>query len=330
MPKVSVIIPCFNAEKTVVRALNSLKYQNFKDFEIILINDGSTDRTQTVLEKYAKASRLDIRIFCQKNQGVSVARNKGIWESKGKYTAFLDSDDFYEQRFLETLVYEMESKDADIVMSRFVLRNARRMENKKQKIPEGRMLDRREMFFVFNSHRKERIGFFCCLYKKAVIEKNAIQFKAGRRYGEDIQFFLTYAFCCGKGAYFVNDGLYCYVQNPNSAMHQVSYAMTENIISHREGIQRWIEEGIITKKEGRMITARSAWSVVKDFAKSDDDCFDRIQKKKWIKKAMKLLGRYAKEREVKWTALIFLANPLLFKKIVQLFHGKVTYKNENQ
>lgn len=84
---VSVIIPIYNRARTISVAIDSLLSQSFKDFEIILINDGSTDNTEEVLEKYIKQDKR-IKLFIQENSGVSSARNLGLRMSEGQYITF--------------------------------------------------------------------------------------------------------------------------------------------------------------------------------------------------------------------------------------------------
>ena len=97
----SVVIPLYNKEKYIKRAINSVLNQTFQNFEIIVVNDGSTDNSLSVVRKI-KDKRL--RIFNQKNLGVSNARNKGIKNSKGNYIALLDADDKFLNNYLETIV----------------------------------------------------------------------------------------------------------------------------------------------------------------------------------------------------------------------------------
>ena len=90
---ISVIIPTFNSEKFLSRALDSLICQDYQNFEIIIIDNFSTDKTQLILEKYS--SSLDIKFIKKKNEGIiSKSRNLGILKSKGNLISFLDSDDF--------------------------------------------------------------------------------------------------------------------------------------------------------------------------------------------------------------------------------------------
>ncbi len=97
MPKFSFIVPVYNVEKYVRKCIKSLLNQTFKDFEIIVVNDGSTDKSIAEIED------LDITIINQKNMGLSSARNKGVEKAKGKYLIFVDSDDYIEKNLLEEI-----------------------------------------------------------------------------------------------------------------------------------------------------------------------------------------------------------------------------------
>lgn len=98
--KYSIIVPAYNAEKTIERALESVQNQTCSDFEVIMIDDGSRDSTSEICRRFAKTD-LRFKYFVQCNKGVSSARNRGILEAKGEYIAFLDSDDEYSNTYLE-------------------------------------------------------------------------------------------------------------------------------------------------------------------------------------------------------------------------------------
>jgi glycosyltransferase involved in cell wall biosynthesis len=98
---ISVIIPLFNKEDYIAETINSILNQTYKDFEVIVVNDGSTDNSLQVLEKY-KDERL--KIFSIENAGVSVARNIGVEKTKYEYVSFLDADDYWDNNFLSEIV----------------------------------------------------------------------------------------------------------------------------------------------------------------------------------------------------------------------------------
>ena len=110
---VSIIMPVFNAEKFVNRAINSVLEQSYKNFQLIIINDGSTDRSKEICHEF---SQKDSRIFFinQKNAGPSSARNHGLQYVKGEYVMFLDADDTLEKKALETLVHIFAEKSVDL------------------------------------------------------------------------------------------------------------------------------------------------------------------------------------------------------------------------
>ncbi len=104
-PFFSIIIPLFNSEKYIEKTLESISNQNFNDFEVIIINDGSTDNAAAICEKYCLNDQR-FKLYNQSNQGVSIARNEGIKLAKGKYLLFIDADDFIDGQYLENLQKE--------------------------------------------------------------------------------------------------------------------------------------------------------------------------------------------------------------------------------
>lgn len=118
MPKISLIIPVYNSEKYLKKALDSVLNQTFKDFEIIAINDGSTDSSLDILKNYEKRFK-NFTIINQTNKGVGIAKNVGIKAAKGDYIVFLDSDDFISCDYLEVLYKLSDENDADISCCNF-------------------------------------------------------------------------------------------------------------------------------------------------------------------------------------------------------------------
>ena len=99
LPKISVIIPTYNSSETIGETLNSVFNQTFKDFEVILINDGSTDDLNLVLQNFQD---IRLRVFSYPNGGLAIARNRGIKQANGEYLAFLDADDLWHEDKLKT------------------------------------------------------------------------------------------------------------------------------------------------------------------------------------------------------------------------------------
>lgn len=108
-PKVSIIIPVYNGEKYLKEAIDSVIKQTYKNWELVLINDGCQDNSQKIIDEYVKKNKK-ISTFKQKNQGQSAARNFGVKKSSGEYVAFLDQDDRYYPHKLERLVSFLERR----------------------------------------------------------------------------------------------------------------------------------------------------------------------------------------------------------------------------
>ena len=116
-PKISIIIPSFNEEKNISRCLDSVLNQTFTDFEVLCVDDGSTDKTYEIIEAYSKK---DSRIIPLKNpnKGVSSARNFGIDNSNGEYIGFVDSDDFIQPQMYEFLYRAVTENNCDFSVCR--------------------------------------------------------------------------------------------------------------------------------------------------------------------------------------------------------------------
>ncbi len=106
----SIIIPAYNAEVTIEKCLNSVISQSYKNMEVIVVNDGSTDNTKSIVEKIAKKEK-QIQLLNQNNQGTSAAKNSGLRQATGNLVMFLDSDDYLEENIIDKAVKEIGKKD---------------------------------------------------------------------------------------------------------------------------------------------------------------------------------------------------------------------------
>lgn len=114
-PLISIIMPVYNAEKRLTISIKSILNQSYKNLELILINDGSTDASKEICQLFAE-SDTRVKVINQKNSGVSIARNRGIDESTGTYISFIDSDDFIEENAYEFVMGEFIEKQVDVIM----------------------------------------------------------------------------------------------------------------------------------------------------------------------------------------------------------------------
>ena len=111
---ISIIVPVYNIEEYLEQCLDSIQCQTYRDFEVILVNDGSTDGSKEICEKYCEKD-IRFRLMNQINLGQSVARNRGMQESTGEFITFVDSDDVIKEDMLEQLMKQMTSENIDIV-----------------------------------------------------------------------------------------------------------------------------------------------------------------------------------------------------------------------
>ena len=116
MPKVSIIVPVYNVSAFLPRCLDSLVNQTLKDIEIIVVNDGSTDESQAIIDTYSANYPHIIKAFKKQNGGLSDARNFGIKRATGDFLGFVDSDDFVDITMFEKLYHKAYETDSDIAI----------------------------------------------------------------------------------------------------------------------------------------------------------------------------------------------------------------------
>lgn len=117
-PTISVIIPIFNSSKNLYKCLESIQKQSFKNFEVIMINDGSYDNSYFICKEFLKLDKR-FKIICQENKGSGESRNEGLKKATGQFIAFLDSDDFVHNRYLEFLYETIKAENAQIVICNY-------------------------------------------------------------------------------------------------------------------------------------------------------------------------------------------------------------------
>jgi glycosyltransferase involved in cell wall biosynthesis len=116
MPHISIIVPVYNVDRYLRRCIDSILNQTFKDFELILINDGSTDSSQQICEEYMLLHSSKIKLVNQENKGLSAARNSGLKVSSGHFIAFVDSDDFIDLEYLDVLYNSITKSESEIAI----------------------------------------------------------------------------------------------------------------------------------------------------------------------------------------------------------------------
>lgn len=188
--KVSIIVPIYNVEKYLSKCIESICNQTLEEIEIILVNDGSTDKSLEIIEEYKKNDSR-IRVINQKNKGVSIARNNGLKIAKGEYIAFVDPDDWIDKNMYEVLYLESKS-EYDVVLCDHTIKDKNRSILKKYEINNNTVLYRKEIINEIVPQFIEGVISTTCwdkIYKRAFLEKNKLEFKDIRRI-EDLYFFM--------------------------------------------------------------------------------------------------------------------------------------------
>lgn len=182
--KISIIVPVYNGEKYLERCLESIINQTFKNWELILIDDGSTDSTNIICDEYAEREDR-IRVIHKVNEGVSLARNLGLEIADGEYITFVDADDWIDSDFFEEVVKEIEQMGVPIVITGYLKKNNHAIINRFNGTRKE-IFDRRKIQKEFFLCNKFSWVIYAKFYKKEVI--NTIRFNSNLKIGEDMLF----------------------------------------------------------------------------------------------------------------------------------------------
>ena len=230
-PKVSIIVPVYNAEKYLERGINSLKNQTLEDIEIILVDDSSTDSSLEICNKLALVDSR-IKVIHKVNEGAGYARNAALEVVTGEYIGFLDSDDFVEKNMFETLYETAKKYGSDLVMSGVLFVDGN-MFSHEGECDRKTYFDKDTHFDNEESLKKLRMGIVGAtpddcddskygmsiwknLFKTEIIKKNKISFQSEREIlSEDALFMIDYISCISK-ATGINEAFYNYCRNEDS------------------------------------------------------------------------------------------------------------------
>lgn len=199
-PRFSIVTPCYNVDKYLSDCVKSILCQKVSDWELLLIDDGSTDATPQLCDKYALQDPR-IKVIHQKNAGVSAARNHGLNEAKGEWVVFIDSDDWFTEGAFNIYEDEINDGDSDLyIFNRYTCNDGKVLPinhlQPNRLIREGRekkffLID---MLFPYYDKKKNGVvtggirGVNCKLYRRSLIEKHHIRFEDSVKIAEDAMF----------------------------------------------------------------------------------------------------------------------------------------------
>lgn len=247
MEKISVILPCYNVERYIEKCILSLIKQSYEHLEIIIVNDGSTDDTLKIIQKY---SNIDDRIIVidQNNQGVSVARNIGSDKSSGSYIIFIDPDDYVNEEFVKSLYERLLQTSSDMAICGHtkVYDNLSDVKSKvSKKIFIGDEIIKE--YFIGES----TLTVLMCdkIFKSNIIKENKIYCPVEVTSGQDQVFILNYLLYC-KSVSTIDNNYYYYYQRIGSKSKRYEYYIFERTITKLRYLRELLaEKGLYDKFE---------------------------------------------------------------------------------
>lgn len=251
---ISVIIPVYNVENYIEKCLETLINQTYKKLEIILIDDGSSDNSGNICDKYQKEDSR-IKVIHKKNEGASEARNVGIEQATGKYLAFVDADDYIDYTMLEKMYNQIKQDNAQIVFCGYSRINDIGIEKENfldiEKYPKDKTILYSLIGALPNDKNDIIIGtsVWICLYDLNIIKSNNIFFKSQKIYmSEDILFQIEYLEHVKKVG-LIKEPLYKYRYNENSLSTKYKKDRFEKQkVLYREEKRVLEEKGIYNKE----------------------------------------------------------------------------------
>lgn len=270
---ISIIVPVYNCMSSLERCIGAIQNQTFPDWELLLIDDGSTDGSGSLCDQLASSDNR-IRVFHKPNGGVSSARNLGLDHAKGDYVMFCDSDDWAEPEWCERLSLAAEENPGyQPVCNYYRSTSDHETVNRKEQCETVGPHIAKADFFSLN--RYELLGIpWNKLYIRSVLETYHIRFRLGLPLGEDLVFNLDYLHCLPGGFVFFNQPLYHYSVGSADSLSSKYYPDLSEIYQ---------KVYLRIKDELRSIPgAYEKW--VLEYAHSYFFAFDRVFRNTWSKK----------------------------------------------
>ncbi len=303
--EVSVIVPVYNCEEYIGKTLDSIINQDFDSFEIIVIDDGSTDGGLEVINDKLKDVEIPNEIIHQENAGVSVARNRGIDASKGNYLVFVDADDYVSPNHLS----ELYGKGTDFSLVQYV-------KDQDGSLSNPNHFDRKviscEEFIKMELNMEMTLNFFQIMYKSEIINGNDIRFTPGVVYGEDTEF-AHKALSFGDKIAISNEVTYYYVQRDDSAIKTTEFKRFD-IVNTFERLAEFYKKQGKSDLANLIITSRIPKAIFGNmnyfFYNSYD--FDEVINKMKELDLFDKLRKFEGDKKFKFKIKLFLLNPKIY------------------
>lgn len=228
--QVSIVVPAYNAEDTLEETLDSLRFQTLKKIEIIVVDDGSTDKTSEILKKYA-AHDVRFTIIRQKNAYAGAARNRGMIEARGEYVGFVDADDTVSPNYFKSLYQTAKLHDADVAIAETVYTVYMNEDGRKKLYSERQEYTREGVVNDLADYRRNIYPFLWDkIYRRSFLIKNHILCSTRRSPTED-HYLTTQVMMYADKMYVAKDAVYYYMKR-NKSLTVVEYEKLSNQIEY--------------------------------------------------------------------------------------------------
>ena len=252
-PTVSIVVPAYNVAEKIISLLDEIKQQTLEDWELILVDDGSTDGTLEVLEQYRSDARVSI--IAQANRGASAARNAGLRMAQGEYLMFFDSDDDVATDILEKMVSAAKKNPGALVVC------GKQVGKKKLMPSKSGLVDGNIKEHVATSVLKNGLLYSPCnkIYRTRTIQRNNITFPDSVVYGEDLIFNLAYLEHMDS-IYYIKQALYKYNLSGGGASAK-SKGVSEYRAKMLAALRRYIGNDMNVKIAATIQLIKTRWKL---------------------------------------------------------------------
>lgn len=273
MPKLSIIVPVYNAENTLTRCIDSILKQTFTDFELILVDDGSPDKCPEMCDSYALKDKR-IRVIHQKNSGISAARNAGLVEARGIEIIFIDSDDFVDKNYLKELDLHICDQVSMAICgtNHVIIDNEKNIHLDSTNCPSSQQINKKEYYKL--SDLRVLGPVWGKIFLNQIIKSSNLKFDEKMKVGEDKLFVLKYIQNIPEKSKIEIIGKPLYYYRLNNT-NKITKHYTDNFV--QIGIRINKEFEIMAKTLGANDT-KAFVQVKKDKAVFIDFAFDNIMK----------------------------------------------------
>lgn len=304
---ISVIIPVYNAELYLRECIESILHQSFTDYEVILIDDGSTDKSGAICKEYASKGER-VRYFRQDNSGVAAARNYGIKKAEGQYLCFVDADDVVSDKYLYVL-YELGS----IPDSLCVCQYTRELSELSAGSKEHTTIKVKDFIESIFNETIAHPGIYTMLFNKDIIEKYHLSFTVGCVRNEDTEFYIKYMIHIEDISLIDFKGYY-YRDNPASAVHKFDMKALSYIEADERISKALIEAGLFREKN-LIVPASVQYFVYKTPGSKSRDVYDEVHNRYHVRIMMKQMLKHPRMSRKIVAAIYLLLGKSVFYKL---------------